>query len=182
MARSRSAINSFYRTLRTQSDIFGLASDAAERFVADYPKYLLADSARINDPATSAIAITVGSLAEYDVIAVRQGIGANDISRPLTHVNHPSPFTRFGHGISGAIKPEFVEYGGNAVFAGTGNSRRIIQEPGTAVMSLSHQPFRQLFCFDVGISLAAPRVARMAAMTWHRVARMLERQPSPNLI
>jgi subtilisin family serine protease len=164
------------------NEIFGLGSDAAEKILKEYPAYLLAQAARLNDPATSSIAVTVGSLAENEITALRQGIGANDIIKPIAKVNHPSPFTRLGHGVNGAIKPEFVEYGGNAVFTGTGSVRKIVHEPGTAVMSFSNQPLKQLFAFDVGTSLAAPLVARTAAITWHRTAQMLGRQPGQNLI
>ena len=164
------------------NEIFGLGTDAAEKILKEYPTYLLAQAARLNDPATSSIAITVGSLAENEITALRHGIGANDIIKPIAKVNHPSPFTRLGHGVNGAIKPEFVEYGGNAVFTGTGSFRKIVHEPGTAVMSFSNQPLKQLFAFDVGTSLAAPLVARTAAITWHRTAQMLGRQPGPNLI
>ena len=54
-------------------DVFGIRTDDAEALWNDYPIHLLNDSARLNDPSTSAIAVTVGSLAEHDVIAVRNG-------------------------------------------------------------------------------------------------------------
>jgi hypothetical protein len=49
-------------------------------------------------------------------------------------------------------------------------------------MSLSHRPLQQLFSFDVGTSLAAPIVARTAAITWAEVVKILGRQPDPNLV
>ena len=163
-------------------DVFGIRTDDAEALWNDYPIHLLNDSARLNDPSTSAIAVTVGSLAEHDVIAVRNGTTANDIARPIAEKNQPSPFTRSGHGINGAIKPEFVEYGGNAVFVGTGNQRRIARDAGTSVMSLSNRPLEELFRFDVGTSLAAPLVARKAALVWNEAKRVLNREPHPNLV
>src|SRR6185437_13847082 len=87
-----------------------------------------------------------------------------------------------GHGVNGAINPEFIEYGGNAVFTGTGNVRRISKDPGTSVMSLSHKPLEQLFRFDVGTSLAAPLVARTAALAWKELENLLGREPHPNLV
>jgi|SRR5580658_2533553 hypothetical protein len=165
-----------------RNEIFTTNTGQAEQVLRAYPNYLLEHSARINDPATAAIPITVGALAASDVMATRQGAGASDISRAVAKTGQPSPFTRLGHGINGAIKPEFVEYGGNAVFLGTGNTRRIGKEPGTAVMSFSHQPLQRLFAYDVGTSLAAPIVARNAALTWHRLRTVLEREPDPNLV
>ena len=164
------------------SSVFTTRSDEAERFKATYPAYLLDHEARLNDPATAAIPLTVGSIAEHDVHATRQGLGANDIVGPLAGVDHPSPFTRVGLGLAGAIKPEFVEYGGNAIFTGTMNTRRVIQEPGTAVMSLSNKPLERLFSFNAGTSYAAPLVARRAALTWSALTAVLGGQPDPNLV
>jgi hypothetical protein len=163
-------------------EIFGMETQDAEMLLRDYPNYLLAESARLNDPSTAAIAVTVGSLVEYDVVALRRGTNANDIVRTIAQRDHPSPFTRCGHGVNGAIKPEFIEYGGNAVFVGTGNFRRIGKDAGTSVMSLSHKPFEQLFRFDVGTSLAAPLVARTAALVWNELQNLLNQEPHPNLV
>jgi hypothetical protein len=163
-------------------EIFGIGTDDAEALVKGYPTHLLGDSARLNDPSTAAIAITVGSLAEHDVIAVRHGLTAQDMAKAIAPKDHPSPFTRCGHGVNGAIKPEFVEYGGNAVFVGTGNQRRISKDPGTSVMSLSNHPLEQLFRFDVGTSLAAPIVARKAALVWNELKTLLNVEPHPNLV
>jgi len=163
-------------------EIFGIGSNDAEALVRHYPAHLLTESARLCDPSTAAIAVTVGSLAEHDRAALRHGTTANDIIRAVARKDHPSPFTRCGHGVNGAIKPEFVEYGGNAVFAGTGNLRRIGKDAGTSVMSLSHKPLQQLFRFDVGTSLAAPLVARSAALVWNELRNLLNKEPHPNLV
>ncbi|MFP5205891.1 MAG: S8 family peptidase [Acidobacteriota bacterium] len=163
-------------------EIFGMGAQEAESLVKAYPNHLLDESARLNDPSTAAIAITVGSLAEYDVAALRHGTTANDIVRAIARRDHPSPFTRCGHGVNGAIKPEFIEYGGNAIFTGTGNYRRISKDAGTSVMSLSNKPLQQLFQFDVGTSLAAPVVARTAALVWNELKTVMDREPQPNLV
>lgn len=164
------------------TEIFTTNTKTAEEVLANYPKYLLENSARINDPSTAAIPITVGALSGSDTAATRPGAAASDISRAVAKPDQPAPFTRLGHGINGAIKPEFVEYGGNAVFTGTGNTRRIAKEPGTAVMSFSHQPLQRLFAYDAGTSFAAPLVARNAALTWHRLRTVFGREPDPNLV
>src|ERR1019366_8055973 len=90
--------------------------------------------------------------------------------------------TRIGHGINGAIKPEFVDYGGNAVFRGSGNQRTVGRDPGVDVMSFSHLPLRQLFAYDVGTSFAAPVVARNAATLWEHLRSGLGLEPDPNLV
>ena len=154
----------------------------AETVVRNYPSLLFEPEARIGDPGTASLAVTVGSLAEYDVPAVQHGVGRDDIVRPIAGHRQPSPFTRTGPGISNAIKPDFVDYGGNLVFAGVGTQRRTEPEPGTAVMSLSREPLRRLFSYDVGSSMAAPRVARCAAIVWNSLRIQLGRDPHPNMV
>lgn len=56
---------------------------------------------RINSPADSIRAITVGSIALYD----------NEDS--VVKSNEPSPFSRRGPGASYVVKPDVVDYGGN---------------------------------------------------------------------
>ena len=155
-------------------DLFNAHDPAsAEAALRAYPGPLLAPSAVLCDPATSAIALTVGSLAQRDTPASFPGSSANDIVKPLAKPNEPSPFTRVGPGINGAIKPELVHFGGNLVFQGIGNSlRRIANQTGTSVMSLSHQPTQRLFAYDCGTSFAAPQVSRPAALIEHRLSKI----------
>jgi len=155
----------------------------AETVLQSYPDLLFSAQTGICDPASSAIAVTVGALAQHDVPAQNQGSGTNDIIRPIAAANEPAPMTRIGPGIKGAIKPELVHYGGNLVFRGFGSSIRSVgTEPGTSVMSLSNQPTQQLFSFDCGTSFAAPRVARLAALVEHRLRTDIDAAPSSNLI
>ena len=156
--------------------------DEAERILQSYPAIILEPEAGISDPGTAALAITAGSIVEDDTPGVRHGVDRNDIVRPIAQRNQPSPFTRAGPGVAGAIKPEFVDYGGNLVFSGLLNLRRIAKEPGTAVMSFSREPLRKLFAYDVGASFAAPRIARIAAILWHRLRNQLDGDPHPNLV
>lgn len=161
----------------------GVNASDAETALRSYPSLLFNPLTGLCDPATSAIALTVGSLAQHDTPAILSRTAADDIIKPLAKVDEPSPFTRVGPGINGAIKPELVHYGGNLVFAGFGSTvRRINDEPGTAVMSFSHQPTQHLFAYDCGTSFAAPRVARLAALIEHGLTRDLGERPSPNLI
>lgn len=162
-----------------------LTSDAreAEKVLKNHPRQLQTDDARLAEPATAAIAVTVGALVEHEVPGTRRGAGAGDIIRPLGRVAEPSPFTRVGPGLARAVKPEFVEVGGNLVWEGTASThRRIRQEEAVSVMSFDREHTKQLFAFDSGTSYAAPRVARIAAGLWHKLRADLGTDPHPNLV
>src|SRR5262249_32986435 len=117
----------------------------AEEALADYPNYLFHEDCGLCEPATAAIPITVGSVAEYAVTAVQRGTSGENLDRPIAEVGEPTPTTRIGPGINGAVKPEFVAPGGNVVFQGMSNFRRAHDDPGLAVMSLSQRPTETLF-------------------------------------
>lgn len=135
---------------------YGVDSD--ELFRRDYPNYLLDDEARIIEPATAAIALTVGSLSlgtgslQYPEDARRCAIARLS--------GYPSPFTRTGFGVDGMIKPDLVDFGGDLVLDG---ARIIPSEPGVAVLTLAKNYEKSLFRAYCGTSFAAPRVANMAA-------------------
>jgi subtilisin family serine protease len=156
----------------------------AEKALIGYPHYLFEPAAGLCDPATAAIPITVGALAEHDEPAVRKGSDKDDLVRPIAQAGQPTPSTRIGPGLNDAIKPEFVAYGGNSTFHGSGpirSTKRI--DPGVAVMSFSHRPvLDQLFAYHVGTSFAAIRVARLAALVWHRIRQDFGQDPDPNLV
>ena len=86
-----------------------------DEVTANYPKYLI-DSAhfKIINPATSALALTVGSIAQTERRRIETFSG-EQIKTPIAKEHQPSPFTRTGPGINGMIKPELVEYGGNLI-------------------------------------------------------------------
>ena len=137
---------------------FNYDAESNELTRRDYPGYLLHDEARIIEPATAAIALTVGSLSF--------GMGScqysEDVQRSaIAKVNgYPSPFTRTGFGVDGMIKPDLVDFGGDLVLDG----RRLIRnEPGVAVLTLSKNFSSSLFRAYCGTSFAAPRVANLAA-------------------
>lgn len=100
---------------------------------------------------------------------MQSGLKEQDIAHCLAGRHQPGPYTRIGPGINGAIKPELLADGGNLVFQGYGETRRIATDPGCAVLSLSHEPQRQLFAYQSGTSFAAPYVARLAALLWHQL-------------
>ncbi len=92
-------------------------SSNTDGHLQDYPRYLLDDAACIIEPATGLIVLTVGSLAHLDTIP--PGSPSNSVAfRPIAQSYQPSPFTRCGPGLGGAIKPELCELGGNQVYDG----------------------------------------------------------------
>lgn len=158
----------------------------AEAVLANYPRYLFEPDCGLCDPATAAIPLTVGSIAQFAAPAIRRGAGAGDFVRAVAGVDEPSPFTRVGFSISGAIKPELVYYGGNLLFEGVGNQFRRVRtenpDAGVAVMSFSNQPLDSLFSFSVGTSQAAPPVARMSAVVWKGLEHAIDGDLDPNLV
>jgi len=127
-----------------------------------YPGYLLRPENRIIEPATAAIPLTVSSLAHS--AAPRGSDGNTDLSlRAIAPENSPSPFSRTGWGIGDSLKPDLCEYGGNLVYW---HSANIVQSnnPGVEIVSLNHDYVTgRLFTWDKGTSLAAPKVAHLAA-------------------
>jgi hypothetical protein len=141
-----------------------------EQLRTDYPYYLLNKNARIIDPATSAIALTVGSLS----------LGRGSITEPsdvrrqvIAKIpGHPSPFTRTGFGVDGMIKPDVVDFGGDFVIdlkyrQGLDLPKSKLRLPdsvgGVSVVTLSKDFQISLFHMCAGTSFAAPRVANIAA-------------------
>lgn len=136
-----------------------LQSRGPEGVRADYPMYLLEPPARVIDPATSAIAMTVGGISpgEATIAAWQQSLTDRDVAAP----QWPSPFTRAGPGIQGSIKPELVELAGTFRFA-----RGRLTDSLAGVPTTSHSfapPEARLLHMVVGTSFAAPRVSHIAA-------------------
>lgn len=134
--------------------------NSADGHVWEYPRYLLDGGANIIEPATGSIVLTVGALAGRS--NVPPGAAENNVAlRPIAHAEQPSPFTRCGPGLGGAIKPELCEVGGNLAFDGLMHRPREVRE--LSVVSMNREYVRRLFTTDIGTSFAAPRVAHMAA-------------------
>ncbi len=126
----------------------------------EYPSYLFSENSQIIEPATAAIALTVGSLSmgkgslEYPEDASRNAIAKVE--------GYPSPFTRIGFGVDGMVKPELVDFGGDFVLE---RNRIIDNEKGVSILTLNKnfQGSSSLFRAYCGTSFAAPRVANLAA-------------------
>ena len=127
----------------------------------EYPGYLTTDASTLLDPAPALSALTVGSLARNE----RNSRWPNDPGyRPVARADQPSPFTRHGPSVNGAIKPDVVDYGGNMMLDARAGGRPMTGAHGVGELSTSNtfaagQPFAE----DSGTSFAAPRVANAAA-------------------
>ena len=128
---------------------------------AEYPGYLLGQTATLLDPAPALNVLTVGSLARSE----RHHRYPNDPAyRPVARTDQPSPFTRHGPSVNGAIKPDLVDYGGNMIIDVRAGGRPMAGQQGVGELSTSRdfaagRPFAE----DSGTSFAAPRVAHAAA-------------------
>ncbi len=124
-----------------------------------YPDCFLGKDARIIDPASSLNALTVGSLARYDHdTRWPEDPGFSPVARP----GQPSPFTRRGPSVNGAIKPDLVDYGGNELLEYRPETKLWREELGeisTSQAFATGAPFG-IYC---GTSYAAPRISNLAA-------------------
>lgn len=144
----------------------------------EYPRYLLErEDARIIDPAPALNALTVGSLARYDLSRFGARYVNDPAHQPIARPGQPSPFSRMGPSVRDAIKPEVVDFGGNWYVntraGGIPMGRHELGETSTAYNFAAEN----LLTADSGTSFAAPRVANLAA-------RLLKRYPgaSSNLL
>lgn len=137
---------------------------------ASYPTYLLDAEARVAEPAVAANVIAVGSLARSSAAALPGGRShPQDIA--IARSDELSPFSRTGPGVNGtfrlgAVKPDFVHYGGNTVWTQANRLNHL--DPGASVVSTALEPSGRLFRVSAGTSYAAPRVAHAAAEVLHR--------------
>ncbi|MFH1097768.1 MAG: S8 family peptidase [Candidatus Desantisbacteria bacterium] len=134
--------------------------DSIDKIKSNYPKYLLQNpDFKLLNPATSALALTVGSIAHAPRIRQERN-GEEQVKTPIADENQPSPFTRTGPGINGMIKPELVEYGGNLIFYN--NHGRISEDIGGKIALLNNQTIDDIIKFDYGTSFSASKVAHIA--------------------
>jgi len=128
-----------------------------------YPEYLLNHKqVRLIDPATSALALTVGGLSNGSGIKyATEDEKANPLIAGVQ--TWPSPFTRIGLGVGGAIKPDVVDYAGDWYFNFAGK----ISPGGYGGIPTTSKDFAppegKVFSLVSGTSYSAPRVASLAA-------------------
>lgn len=134
-----------------------LSAGSIEEEIANYPLSILNLSSRITDPGSAALALTVGGLSvgridnhQSDERAVRL-VGQQ--------AGNPSPFTRTGPGLNGAVKPELVAEAGDYLVESSG----IIRDMGVLAANLDFARGEALFKPWIGTSFASPAVANLAA-------------------
>jgi len=126
----------------------------------EYPTYLLQnENFKLINPATSALAFTVGSIAGVAKVK-KERYGEEKIKTTIAQNNQPSPFTRTGAGINGMIKPEFVEYGGNLILSEYYG--RIIEDIGGKIAVLNNTTTENIIKYDYGTSFSAPKLSYLA--------------------
>jgi len=138
------------------------AFDQAEEAVTGFPAYLLEERNRLLEPASAAIAVSVGSIAHGP------GLPGDLFDAPsiqaITEAGDPSPFTRAGPGIRSAIKPEFVDYGGTGVLDAVAREFKTGHDlPAAGVIVPRHDYINGLLTAASGTSHASPAVAFKAA-------------------
>lgn len=119
-----------------------------------YPHYLLENTpgVKIVEPASSAYALTVGSIAQkYQPIGVQGFFGPR--------AEWPSLFTAVGPGLNGMVKPEFVEDGGNAPYSGDASNL----QNGVFVLNPEWRTESKLLTTDCGTSFSAPKISNCIA-------------------
>ena len=138
------------------------AGNRIEQAVTEYPNYLLEPNNRLCEPAGAMNVITVGSIAHGEGLAPR--VTDNVGVRPITRAAEPSPFTRIGPGIGGAVKPDLVDVGGTLIYDPVVRRLRDGKDvPEAGVVSLHHRFVDRLFASGSGTSFAAPLVAFKAS-------------------
>lgn len=133
-----------------------------EEAVSDYPAYLLEESNRLCEPAGGMNIVTVGSIAHGNGLSAHavENVGI----RAITEAFEPSPFSRAGPGVRGAIKPDFTDIGGTLIYNGpTAALQGGEVRPEAGVISLHYRPIDRLFASRSGTSHAAPLVAFKAS-------------------
>lgn len=129
-----------------------------------YPDYLTKPDWTIVEPAPALNVLTVGSLARYDKSFNSQRYTGDPAEVPVARRDQPSPFSRHGHSVGGAIKPELVAYGGNWAVNARGGANVLVPNSGLGELSLnSGFAGGRLFADESGTSMSAPHVAHLAA-------------------
>jgi hypothetical protein len=144
-----------------------LALAEGEEELAAYPASILDAENRVVDPATAAIALTVGGLSYGFGVELDRGQVEDTRRLVAGEKGWPSPFTRSGPGVNGAVKPEVVDFAGDIRFE-RGRLGNAAWHAGVVTTSRDFAPpDGNLFCTVAGTSFAAPRVSHLAARLFH---------------
>ena len=143
---------------------YSAVDDGRPDWRTDYPHYLKSDTAAIIDPAPALNVLTVGSLARYEQGTPSQRYPNDPAYIAVAKSDQPSPFTRCGPSVRGAIKPDLVDYGGNILVDSRNGNRRMVGSQGVGEITTSREfATGRPFVEESGTSFAAPRVANAAA-------------------
>ena len=134
-----------------------------DRILQSYPSLLLEPASRLISPAIGVNVLAVGAIAHSNGLAEEDAdtVGV----QPICSKEEPSPFTRCGPGVREMVKPDFVDFGGNAVW--NGPTQALVngnQKPSAGVVAFHHKPLEKAFRSRSGTSFAAPNLAYKAAL------------------
>ncbi|WP_025659772.1 S8 family peptidase [Rhizobium sp. IBUN] len=140
-----------------------LTATYGDQILKAYPKLLLDKASRVISPAFGANLISVGAIANSNGLADEDKdlVGV----QPVCGKEEPAPFTRCGPGVRNMVKPDFVDFGGNAVWDGptqslvSGNHK-----PSAGIWAFHHKPLERLFRARSGTSFSAPQLSYKAAL------------------
>jgi len=128
-----------------------------------YPEYLTEKRWSILDPAPALNVLTVGSMARYDATLNSLRFETDPAEIPIARHDQPSPFTRSGPSVGGAIKPELVAYGGNFAINSRADANVMTSNCGLGELSTcSDFANGRLLSLQCGTSMAAPYVTHLA--------------------
>lgn len=144
----------------------------------EYPDYLLSSESVIIDPAPALNVITVGSLAKHNATVDEQKYPEISQLTPASY-KQPSPFTRHGPSVKGALKPDLVAVGGNLANPMRQDGKQWQADMrGLGVLTLNNAfTGNTLFTESSGTSFSTPYITHLAG-------RLLNEYPeaSANLI
>ena len=128
-----------------------------------YPDYLTETDWSIVEPAPALNVLTIGSLARYDQTTNSRRYSNDPADIPVAQRGQPSPFTRRGFSVGGAIKPDLVAYGGNWAVNTRAGTNKLVPNSGLGELS-TYSGFIQgrLFADESGTSMAVPHIAHLA--------------------
>ncbi|MCP4629232.1 MAG: S8 family peptidase [bacterium] len=128
-----------------------------------YPVYMAEDTWAIVEPAPALNVITVGSLARHDQTTNSQRYSGDPAEVPIARHNQPSPFSRRGHSIRGAIKPDLMSYGGNWAVNTRAGANVLVSNSGLGELSTSREfAGGRLLADESGTNMPAPHVTHFA--------------------
>lgn len=131
----------------------------------EYPHYMGEDAWAIVEPAPSLNALTVGSLARYDQTVNSQRYTSDPAEVPIARSGQPSPFSRRGPSLGGAIKPELIDYGGNWAVNTRAGANILVSNCGLGELSTDKDfASGRLLSDESGTSMASPQVAHLSAL------------------